>query len=96
VTEVASQLRRDDILVFRRGVRLQFERSQNCWVLLYPEGMVQLSDSASAILKLLDGIRNIEEIIRCLDESYNSDTGSDVIEFLETAHERRWITRIVR
>lgn len=30
----------------RRGFRLQWEPVQNCHVLLYPEGMIKLNDSA--------------------------------------------------
>ena len=29
------------------GYRLQFEKAQDTWVLLYPEGMVKLNQSAS-------------------------------------------------
>ena len=34
----------------RRGFRLQWEPVQNCHVLLYPEGMMKLNDSAGEIL----------------------------------------------
>ncbi|MFX5622761.1 pyrroloquinoline quinone biosynthesis peptide chaperone PqqD, partial [Acinetobacter baumannii] len=33
-----------------RTLRLQWEEAQQAWVLLYPEGMVTLNDSAAAIL----------------------------------------------
>ena len=35
--------------------RLQWEQVQECYVLLYPEGMVKLNDSAGEIMKLIDG-----------------------------------------
>ena len=35
--------------------RLQFEPAQGCHVLLYPEGMIKLNDSASEILQQVDG-----------------------------------------
>ncbi|WP_302789693.1 pyrroloquinoline quinone biosynthesis peptide chaperone PqqD, partial [Escherichia coli] len=35
--------------VFRRGYRLQWEQVQNSHVILYPEGMAKLNDSAAAI-----------------------------------------------
>ena len=31
--------------------RLQFEPVQDCWVLLYPEGMIKLNASAAEILR---------------------------------------------
>lgn len=93
MAEKAPGLARGDVVALRRGVRIQFEQAQNSWVLLYPEGMVQLGDTAAEIMKRIDGVRDIAEIIRDLDEAYSADTGADVIEFLETAHERRWIER---
>jgi len=96
VTQTASKLSRDDVVVLRRGVRLQFESSQDRWVLLYPEGMVQLGDTALEVLKRLDGIRDINQVIRELDQAYDADTCADVIEFLEIALERLWITRNAR
>ncbi len=38
-----------------RGFRLQWEPVQDCHVLLYPEGMVKLNESAGEILKRCDG-----------------------------------------
>ena len=37
------------------GFRLQWEPAQGCFVLLYPEGMVKLNQSAGEILKRCDG-----------------------------------------
>ena len=31
--------------------RFQWEEAQNCWVILYPEGMVKLSPTAGEIMK---------------------------------------------
>ncbi|HIE5157346.1 TPA: pyrroloquinoline quinone biosynthesis peptide chaperone PqqD, partial [Pseudomonas aeruginosa] len=47
----------DSVPMLRRGFRFQFEPAQDCHVLLYPEGMVKLNDSAGEILKLVDGRR---------------------------------------
>lgn len=40
----------DSVPALRRGFRFQFEPAQDCHVLLYPEGMVKLNDSAGEIL----------------------------------------------
>lgn len=47
------------IPALRRGFRFQFEPAQQCHVLLYPEGMIKLNDSASEILKRVDGARTV-------------------------------------
>lgn len=75
------------------GRRLQYEEAQQCHVLLYPEGMVQLNDSASMILGLCDGSRSAEHVIAELQQRFpDADLGADVREFLEVAHARGWIT----
>ncbi len=72
--------------------RLQFEPAQNATVLLYPEGMIKLSDTAAEILKRVDGKATIGEIITDLEHTYpGAELRNDVLEFFETAYARRWI-----
>lgn len=75
-----------------RLFRLQFEKTQNAYVLLYPEGMVKLNDSAAEILKRCDGNRNIADIVADLEQSF-ATTGlqDDVVSFMHAAQERGWI-----
>ncbi len=74
-----------------RGMRFQWEPSQSAHVLLYPEGMVKLNDSASAVLKHCDG-RRVSDILDALHEQFpDADLDADVHAFLEDAHERGWI-----
>ncbi|HVN91885.1 MAG TPA: pyrroloquinoline quinone biosynthesis peptide chaperone PqqD [Candidatus Binataceae bacterium] len=72
--------------------RLQFEPAQNATVLLYPEGMIKLSDTAAEILKRVDGKATIGQIIADLEHTYpGAELRNDVLEFFETAYARRWI-----
>ena len=72
--------------------RFQWEGAQNCWVILYPEGMVKLSPSAGEIMKRCDGKSSVAEIVSSLETQYSA-TGlaSDIRRFLETAREHGWI-----
>ena len=81
------------IPMFRRGYRLQWEEVQNCHVILYPEGMAKLNDSAALILELVDGKQNIAAIIATLDSRFPEagGVGADVLEFLQSAYEQKWI-----
>jgi pyrroloquinoline quinone biosynthesis protein D len=82
----------DDVPVIPSRFRLQWEPAQNAYVLLYPEGMVKLSDSAAQILKRVDGAASVSAIIRDLEHAFPGvDLRSDVLEFLSIAHERGWI-----
>jgi len=75
------------------GYRLQHEEAQESWVLLYPEGMVKLNESAAEILKRCDGDRNVSQIVTLLETDFK-ETGlqQDVIAFMEIAVENKWIS----
>lgn len=74
------------------GYRFQFEEAQQSHVLLYPEGMVKLNDSAAEIIKLCDGTRTVAEIIESLEARFPGvDLADDVRALLEEAHDRGWI-----
>lgn len=74
------------------GYRLQWEPAQDCHVLLYPEGMVQLNGPAAAILQQVDGQRDLATIIATLEQDFQqSGLGDDVIEFIDTARQRGWL-----
>jgi len=63
------------IPALRRGFRFQFEPAQQCHVLLYPEGMIKLNDSASEILKRVDGARTVGGIVADLQASFPTAEG---------------------
>ena len=74
------------------GFRLQWETAQSCFVLLYPEGMVKLNQSAGEILKRCDGARSAAQIVADLEAAF-STTGleRDVLAFIDIAAEQRWL-----
>ncbi|MGM0772436.1 pyrroloquinoline quinone biosynthesis peptide chaperone PqqD [Marinobacter sp.] len=77
----------------RPGFRFQWEPAQSAHVLLYPEGMVRLNGSAGAVLKEVDGRRNVADIVAILEREF-PDAGSlegDVCEFLKDAEQQQWI-----
>jgi pyrroloquinoline quinone biosynthesis protein D len=74
------------------GFRLQWEPAQGAHVLLYPEGMVQLSRSAAAIMTRCDGERTIAAIVADIEREYAATAlSSDVHAFIELAIERCWL-----
>ncbi len=75
-----------------RRFRLQFEEAQKRWVLLYPEGMVQLNDSAAEILKRCDGQRSLGEIVADLEAVFQvQDLAPQVNALLEEGQRRGWV-----
>ncbi|MDF3036332.1 MAG: pqqD [Paucimonas sp.] len=75
-----------------RLFRMQWEEAQGAWVLLYPEGMVKLNQSAAEILKRCDGERDVKAIVADLETTFSA-TGllPDVQDFLHSAVERGWV-----
>jgi pyrroloquinoline quinone biosynthesis protein D len=72
--------------------RLQWEEVQQAYVLLYPEGMVKLNQSAAEILKHCDGTRTIDELITELEKQFNEVDLRDPIEgMLRAAFAKDWI-----
>ncbi|GGM15262.1 MULTISPECIES: pyrroloquinoline quinone biosynthesis peptide chaperone PqqD [Pseudomonas] len=78
---------------WRPGYRFQFEPAQNGFVLLYPEGMIKLNESAGAIGELIDGQRDVAAIIDALNERFPGvpELGDDVEQFMEVARAEHWI-----
>ena len=77
------------------GFRLQWEPAQDCHVLLYPEGMVKLNQSAGEILKRLDGKRTLADVTADCEAAFNA-TGllDDVLGFIGAALEQGWVRRV--
>lgn len=75
-----------------RLYRMQYEKVQSAWVLLYPEGMVKLNDSSAEILRRCNGERSIDAIVADLEILFNA-TGiaPQVRELLHEGMRRGWI-----
>ena len=75
--------------------RLQYEDAQKSWVLLYPEGMVKLNQSAGEILRRCDGTRTVAEIVTDLESAFGAQAlEKEVLSFLEIARAQGWVDPI--
>jgi pyrroloquinoline quinone biosynthesis protein D len=74
--------------------RLQWEPAQNAYVLLYPEGMVKLNESAGEIMSRIDGQKSINQIVSDIELSFKQKgIHEDVVTFIEEiALSNGWIT----
>jgi len=76
-----------------RGVRLQTDSTTGNGVLLFPEGVLELNETAREILARCDG-RTVSEIIQALAEEYDIDPqmlAADVQETLADLQRRKLI-----
>lgn len=83
----------ETIFVIDKKFRLQWEKAQKTYVLLYPEGMVQLNNSAAEVLKLCDGNHTVNQVVEEIQSQIaDQNIRNDVIEFIGDAYEQGWIT----
>ena len=84
---------KDDIPCLSKLYRLQWEKAQDAYVLLYPEGMVKLNESAGEILSRVDGIKSISSITDELEKKFGvSNLTGDVVSFVELAVQQGWLS----
>ncbi|MDD2050578.1 pyrroloquinoline quinone biosynthesis peptide chaperone PqqD [Pseudomonas putida] len=78
---------------WRPGYRFQYEPAQKGHVLLYPEGMIKLNESAALIAGLIDGQRDVAAIIAELDQQFPgvAELADDIEQFMEVARAEHWI-----
>lgn len=76
------------------GHRMQWEEAQQAWVILYPEGMVKLNDSAAEILRRCDGATPLSGVVADLERTFaETGLGDDVRELVAAALENGWVVR---
>jgi pyrroloquinoline quinone biosynthesis protein D len=85
-----------DIYAIALHHRFQWEEAQNCYVILFPEGMVKLNGGAGEVLNLVDGKRAVADIITELKAKFPDapDLDQDIIGMLELAIEKAWLRQI--
>lgn len=89
-------IQQTDIYAIALHHRFQWEEAQNCYVILFPEGMVKLNGGAGEVLNLVDGKRTVAEIVTELKAKFSDvpDLENDVIGMLELAIEKAWLRQI--
>ena len=87
-----DKLNIDTKISLDKQYRLQWEEAQDCFVLLYPEGMVKLPGSSGEIMRLVTGEHSVVDIINILEDKFpNTELKDDVIAFLNKCYSNGWI-----
>ncbi len=76
--------------------RLQWEKVQACYVILFPEGMVKLNGSAGEVLNLVNGESTVESITEVLSKKFIEapNIAKDIEGMIELALEKTWIEKV--
>ena len=89
-------IQQTDIYAIALHHRFQWEEAQNCFVILFPEGMVKLNGGAGEVLNLVDGKRAVADIVTELKAKFSDvpDLDKDIVGMLELAIEKAWLRQI--
>jgi pyrroloquinoline quinone biosynthesis protein D len=92
ITLITMSINPTTPLYFSPQKRLQWEEAQQKYVILYPEGMVELNQSSAEILKLCDGKHTLEQIVIELEAKFSaSGLLNDITAFIEKALDNGWV-----
>ena len=85
-----------DIYKIAAHHRFQWEKAQDCYVILFPEGMVKLNGSAGEVLNLVNGESTVELITEVLSKKFIDvpNIAKDIIGMIELALDKAWIEKI--
>jgi pyrroloquinoline quinone biosynthesis protein D len=87
-------LTRNDCVEINPMYLFRWEDSQDAHILLYPEGVIKLNQTAGEILKRCTGEHSVGEVIDELEESFiEGDIASGVLKFLEVSCAKGWTRR---
>ncbi|HJP72655.1 MAG TPA: pyrroloquinoline quinone biosynthesis peptide chaperone PqqD [Pseudonocardiaceae bacterium] len=75
----------------RRGVLLRYDRVRERHVLMYPEGVLVLNETAAEVLRQCDGTATVAEIGAALSGRYQGFRDGDVAEVLRRLARRGMI-----
>lgn len=85
-----------DIYALARHYRFQWEDAQQCYVLLFPEGMVKLNGGAGEVIKRIDGTKTVAEVVKEIETAFPDvpDIQADVIAMFDLAVEKAWLEKV--
>ena len=85
----------EDIYKIAPHHRFQWEKAQDCYVILFPEGMVKLNGGAGEVLNLVNDNLSVGKITEALTKKFPDVDGieKDIIGMIEMALEKALIEK---
>ena len=85
----------EDIYKIAPHHRFQWEKAQDCYVILFPVGMVKLNGGAGEVLNLVNDDLSVKKITEELIKKFPDAVGidKDIIGMIEMALEKAWIEK---
>jgi len=85
-----------DILEINPTFLFRWEEKEEAYLMLYPEGIIKLNNTAGEILKLCTGENPVEDIVREIGRKFQNQEPqleTEVCKFLEVSLDKGWIRR---
>jgi pyrroloquinoline quinone biosynthesis protein D len=60
------------VLRFAPHARFRFDETRQAWVVLVPERLMLPDEQAVAVLKLIDGVRDVDAVVETLSRDYEA------------------------
>jgi pyrroloquinoline quinone biosynthesis protein D len=79
----------DSVPRVRRGVRCTYDKTRNSDVVLFPEGVLLLNETAAAVVSRCDGASSVGDIALSLADEFDGVQADDVIELVDRLVARR-------
>ena len=79
----------DAVPRLRRGVKTSYDRTRASHVVLFPEGVLVLNETAAAVVGLCDGRTSVHGIALRLAERFEGVRAEDVAELVDRLVARR-------
>lgn len=79
----------DAVPHIRRGVKCTYDQIRSAHVVLFPEGVLVLNETAASVVSLCDGVRSVGDIALLLADEYDGVQPEDVIELVVRLVDRR-------
>ena len=96
IDPVLSTIKHADVFAIALHHRFQWEEAQQSYVILFPEGMVKLHGGAGEVIKLVDGIATVGDIVASLKTKFPDAEGieKDIIGMFDMALGKAWIRKL--
>ena len=93
---VQHTIRDEDVYAIAMHHRFQWEEAQQCYVILFPEGMVKLNGGAGEVLKRVDGKASVGEIVANLKATFPDvpNIEEDIMGMFDLAVGKSWLRKV--
>jgi len=96
MTGTVSSIEGSAVLHFAPHVRFRFDERRKAWIVLAPERLLLPDEQAVAILRLIDGKRDVDAIIDELAGQFDApreDIAGDVLPILQDLVDKKVLRR---